>query len=270
MNLGKLPHLFRQIFQEGEKQISLDLDPYLFEQLAQARHIVALSGAGISAESGIPTFRGEEGLWKRFKPEELANFDAFLRNPELVSSWYAHRREIIDRVKPNPAHYALARMESLFEYVTVITQNVDGLHQRAGSTNVIELHGNIHRNYCVQCGKRFDYMQFDKSDQAPRCDECGGYIRPDVVWFGEQLPGDVVREAEQICAAADVMFSIGTSGVVYPAAALPRIAKNQQAFLIEINPEHTDISLIADLVIRAPAGQALPEVLKRYEKWTAK
>ncbi|MBS1272454.1 MAG: NAD-dependent protein deacylase [Candidatus Marinimicrobia bacterium] len=255
--------------QEDEKMDSpnLQLDPFLFEQVDKASHIVALTGAGISAESGIPTFRGEEGLWKIMRPEELANFDAFMENPDRVSEWYEHRREIIDNVEPNPGHKALASMQEEFDYVTIITQNVDGLHQRAGSENVIELHGNIYRNYCVDCKKRYDYNNLRPSEGAPICDECGGYIRPDVVWFGESLPMAAVNEAEQHAASADVMFSIGTSGVVYPAAGLPRMAKSHDAYLVEINPEHTDISLIADETIRMKSGIALPELLNQYHSW---
>lgn len=246
---------------------TMEVDPFLFEQLESAKHIVALTGAGISAESGIPTFRGEEGLWKKMKPEELANFDAFMDNPDRVSEWYAHRREIIDNVKPNPGHQALAEMETLFDYVTIITQNVDGLHQRAGSNNVIELHGNIYRNYCIDCGKRYDYGNMKNGQGVPTCDECEGYIRPDVVWFGESLPVDAIQEAERHAATADVLFSIGTSAVVYPAAGIPRTAKGHDAYLVEINPEHTDISLIADETIREQSGIALPELMNQYRHW---
>jgi len=252
---------------EDMEATELNVDPYLFERLGQASHIVVLTGAGISAESGIPTFRGEEGLWKKMRPEELANFDAFLNNPDRVSEWYAHRRDIIDHVEPNPGHEALAIMQEEFEYVTIITQNVDGLHQRAGSNNVIELHGNIYRNYCIDCGKRYDYGSLSRSSGVPVCDECNGYIRPDVVWFGESLPIAAVNEAEHHAAAADVMFSVGTSGIVYPAAGLPRVAKNHDAYLVEINPEHTDISLIADETIRMQSGKALPELLNQYRSW---
>lgn len=242
-------------------------DPYTFEILSEARHVVALTGAGISAESGIPTFRGEEGLWQKFSPEELANFNAFIENPELVSEWYEHRREIIQNVKPNPGHYMLAELEDLFQFVTIITQNVDGLHQKAGNSNVIELHGNIYRNYCIQCGKRYDYMKMKRQNDPPTCVECGGLIRPDVVWFGEPLPIETIQEAEHYATAADVMFSIGTSAVIYPAAELPRTAKNHNAYLVEINPEHTDISLIADESVRMESGKALPELLKQYKRW---
>mgnify|MGYP005839234771 CR=1 FL=1 len=249
-------------------QVDLNLDPFLFEQLDKASHIVALTGAGISAESGIPTFRGEEGLWKKMNPQELANVDAFMENPDLVSEWYEHRREIIDSVKPNPGHKTLVAMEDVFDYVTIITQNVDGLHQQAGSSNVIELHGNIYRNYCIDCGKRYDYNNLKRSKEGvPTCTECGGYIRPDVVWFGEPLPMAAIHEAERYASSADVMFSIGTSAVVYPAAGIPRLAKNHEAYLVEINPDHTDISLIADESIHQKAGIALPELMHQYLQW---
>jgi len=263
MILDKLKQLFGA---EVEYQ-EIVVDPLLYEKLAQANHIVALTGAGISAESGISTFRGEEGLWKKFKPQELANLKAFMNNPSRVSDWYRHRRDIIDNVKPNPGHNALVKMESEFKHVTVITQNVDGLHQRAGSTNVIELHGNIYRNYCINCGKRYDFDQLPKKKGIPICEECGGYIRPDVVWFGESLPPAAFNEAERSAASADVMFSIGTSAAVYPAAGLPRTAKAHNAYLVEINPEHTDISLIADDTVREPSGVALPNILHQYQEW---
>jgi len=245
----------------------IEFDPYFFEQLSGAKHLVALTGAGISAESGIPTFREEGGLWEKFRPEELASMEAFLNNPERVSDWYAHRRDIINHTSPNNGHMALAALENEFKYVTVITQNIDGLHQQAGSTNVIELHGNIHRNYCVSCGKRYDYDNFTFDSGIPKCDDCGGLVRPDVVWFGEPLSRDAIEEAERYTASADVMFSIGTSGVVYPAAGLPKIAKSHQAYLVEINPNHTDISLIADETFHGKAGEVLPQILRRYQQW---
>lgn len=251
----------------NNEDIDIEFDPFLFRQLTQAEHIVVLTGAGISAESGVPTFRGEEGLWKKLKPEELANFDAFIQNPDRVTEWYEHRRDIINKVKPNPGHYALAEMEEIFQFVTVVTQNVDGLHQKAGSSNVIELHGNIYRNYCIDCGKRYDYSDMKKANSVPTCDECSGFIRPDVVWFGESLPFDAVQEAERLAASSDIMFSVGTSAVVYPAAGLPRTAKGHSSFLIEINPEHTDLSYIADETIREKSGVALPALLREYKKW---
>jgi len=251
----------------ARKDLHMEIDPYLFEMLDNADHVVALTGAGISAESGIPTFRGESGLWEKFKPEELANFNAFLDNPDRVSEWYAYRREIINEVKPNPGHYALVEMERLFPHVTVITQNVDGLHQQAGSSHVIELHGNIYQNYCIDCGKRYDYGQLKSTNGVPQCDDCSGYIRPDVVWFGEQLPVEAIQEAEQYSASADVLFSVGTSAIVYPAAGLPRTAKAHDAYVVEINPEDTDISTIVDETIREPSGKALPELLKKYKTW---
>jgi NAD-dependent deacetylase len=246
---------------------TMDIDPFVFEQLEKADRIVALTGAGISAESGVPTFRGEEGLWKKLKPEELANFDAFIENPQRVTEWYEHRRDIIDNVKPNAGHYALAEMENIFPSVSVITQNVDGLHQKAGSTNVVELHGNIYRNYCIDCGKRYDYGNMVSFNGTPTCEECGGLIRPDVVWFGEMLPMEAINEADRLASNADVLFSVGTSAVVYPAAGLPRKTKAHNGFVVEVNPERTDISLIADESIREKSGVALPTLLQKYKKW---
>ncbi len=268
MIMQKVFQYIKTLWEGDMADSQFEVDPYVYEVLAEAKHIVALTGAGISSESGIPTFRGKEGLWKKFSPEELANFRSFMENPELVTEWYQHRREIINRVEPNPAHYALVDMENIFAYVTIITQNVDGLHQKAGSTNVIELHGNIFRNYCIDCGKRFDYNKLPLTNGIPRCTDCNGYIRPDVVWFGEALSTEAIQEAEHVTAAADVMFSIGTSAVVYPAAQLPRTAKYHDAYLVEINPEHTDISLIADTTIREPSGEALPQLLTHFQRWT--
>lgn len=234
-------------------------DP-LLEALTRAEHVVAFTGAGISAESGVPTFRGPEGIWGKFKPEELASMDAFMRNPALVWEWYTHRKTIIAAVQPNQGHVALARMERLFPRFTLITQNIDNLHRRAGSICVHELHGNIERSYCMSCGKQYPDFAPSGQGQIPRCQACGGIIRPDVVWFGEMLPEDEWEASADAAAAADVFFSIGTSAVVYPAASLPVMAKRSGAFLVEVNTEPTPLTGQADESLQGPSGTILPSL----------
>jgi NAD-dependent deacetylase len=236
----------------------------LISKIGKAHCVVAFTGAGISAESGVPTFRGNEGIWAKFKPEELANMDAFLRNPEMVWEWYAARKKVIAEVKPNPGHYALAEMEKIVPVVTVVTQNIDNLHRRAGSTNIFELHGNIERNFCMKCGKAYNNEFVLTAGRLPRC-MCGGLIRPDVVWFGEMLPEDEWNGAEKACRAADVLLSIGTSGVVYPAAYLPLEAKRSGAFIVEINPEPTPLTEYADEFLQGNSGVILPQLLERLK-----
>jgi len=232
----------------------------LHKKILSATSIVAFTGAGISAESGVPTFRGDEGLWKKFKPEELANFDAFMRNPDLVWEWYSYRKQIISKIQPNPGHYALAALERLVPQCAVITQNVDNLHRRAGSTTVYELHGNIERNYCIGCGRQFANQDIGQFNRAPRC-PCGGLIRPDVVWFGEMLPEDQWNASERAAETADVFLAIGTSAVVYPAASLPVIAKRSGAYVVEINLEYTELSRTADEVLLGKSGDILPQLV---------
>jgi NAD-dependent deacetylase len=241
------------------------LSDNILDKIASARNVVALTGAGISAESGVPTFRGTDGLWSKLKPEELANFDAFLKNPELVSEWYKHRREITRVAKPNAAHYALVEMEKMFSNFTLVTQNIDNLHRRAGSKNIAELHGNIERNYCLGCGKRFDGDDFDKNGSF-KCVECGGLIRPDIVWFGEMLPPDQWEMAENASANADVMYVIGTSAVVYPAAQLPMTTKRNGGRIIEINKEQTPVSEFADASFQGFASEVLSELLLKIKE----
>jgi NAD-dependent deacetylase len=233
----------------------------LLERLSSATSVAALTGAGISAESGVPTFRGSEGLWKKFKPEELASFDAFIRNPDLVWEWYSYRKKLIAEVEPNAGHYALADMEKLFQGFAVITQNIDNLHQRAGSTRVYELHGNIERNYCIDCGRRYRTQELASATSAPRCTDCSGLIRPDVVWFGELLPADQWALADRTARSADVFFSIGTSAIVYPAASLPLTAREAGAYIVEINAETTPLSEIADETLIGKAGEILARLV---------
>lgn len=235
----------------------------LVERLASARRVAVLTGAGISAESGIPTFRDPGGLWQQFKPEELANIDAFLANPELVQGWYHHRRVVAEETMPNPGHLALARLEELIGDFTLITQNVDNLHQRAGSGDVVELHGNITRNYCTDCGEPVESPGGGES--IARCAVCGGLIRPDVVWFGEMLPTDAFQRAELAARRCDVFLSIGTSAVVYPAAGLPLAAVEDGAYVAEINIEPSAISTYINESIQGRAGEILPRLVAEVE-----
>lgn len=237
----------------------------LARTVADCRRCVVLTGAGISAESGVPTFRGKEGLWGKFKPEELATMDAFVANPDIVWEWYSWRRELLDSIRPNAAHYALTQIEQLFDQFQLITQNVDGLHQAAGSKEVLEMHGNIRHNKCVDCNCPFEGKPNINPNRIPACQTCGGKIRPDVVWFGELLDPATIDRAFELSEKADLFFSIGTSSLVQPAAALPVAAARHGATLVEINPEHTPISEIADFYFPAPAGEFLPELMQRID-----
>ena len=234
--------------------------------IRSAKSVCVLTGAGISAESGVPTFRGEEGLWKKFKPEELANFPAFLRNPDLVWEWYAYRRKLIHDVKPNAGHYALVTLERAVEDFTLVTQNVDNLHRRAGSKSVVELHGNIERSYCIECGARVSEPDLDAQSGAPRCTQCGGLIRPDVVWFGEMLPVEAYSAADKAARRCDLFLCIGTSSVVYPAASLPYTALDHGAFVVQINREHTELSGRAHDTLLGQAGEILPQLVSCFSQ----
>ena len=223
--------------------------------------MAVLTGAGISAESGVPTFRGEEGLWKKYRPEELATFDAFSRNPDLVWEWYAWRRKLISDVDPNPGHYALVRLEEKVPTFHLITQNVDGLHAKAGSLAIFELHGNILRSRCVSCGLKSNTVDVDEEGGLPRC-SCGALMRPDVVWYGEMLPEDILRMAFEASSACDLFFSIGTSALVQPAASLPLTAQQADAYVVEINVEPTIISDRVDESIIGSSGDVLSRLLE--------
>jgi NAD-dependent deacetylase len=229
--------------------------------LIRKTRVVVLTGAGISAESGVPTFRGEEGLWKKFRPEELATFDAFMANPELVWEWYQYRRKIIEEIKPNPGHMALVEFQNYFDKFDLITQNVDGLHHQAGSKDIIELHGNIRMNKCIQCDKRYDTLEGTFPGNPPQC-PCGGNIRPDVVWFGEMLPEMAINYAFDVSSKCDLFFSVGTSAVVHPAASLPSIAKRNGAYVVEVNLTPTEISHLVDESLWGKSGEILPQLLK--------
>lgn len=248
----------------------MKFDQSFLKQINESKRLVFFTGAGISAESGIPTFRGKDGIWNKLKPEELANFDAFMLNPDMVWEWYNHRRKIIHDAMPNPGHLAIAEMQNLFEEVTVVTQNIDNLHRRAGSKKVFELHGNIERNYCINC-KTFYNEQPDFTNGVPKC-KCGGLIRPDVVWFGEYLPEDQFTGSEKAADASDIFFVVGTSAVVYPAAGLIYTAKQAGAFIVEVNIAETEISAICNASYFGESGKVLPalvEVLKEMNKANA-
>ncbi len=233
--------------------------------VATARHCIVFTGAGISAESGIPTFRGAGGLWERHRPEELATPEAFARDPELVWRWYRWRQEVVYKAEPNPGHRAISELEAIGVVKAVITQNVDGLHQRAGSRNVVELHGSLWRARCVKCGAVY---RLDKpvEEIPPRCPRCGGLLRPDVVWFGEPLPQDAWERAVELASRSDAVLVVGTSGVVYPAAYIPRVAKDHGAVVVEVNVEESAVTPIADFFLRGRAGDVLPRLVEEVKK----
>jgi len=236
-------------------------------QLAgNCRRVTVLTGAGISAESGVPTFRGKEGFWGKFRAEELATMDAFLANPDIVWEWYNWRRDLIGTVQPNPGHHALAQLEDHFDSFVLITQNVDGLHRRAGSTDILELHGNILRNKCAKCEQPIDVSGEIDPKKIPTCQQCGGKVRPDVVWFGEMLDSTVIERAFVEAERADLFLSVGTSAIVHPAASLPTAALRGGATLVEVNPERTPLTPLADYYIGEPSGQWLPKLLDALSK----
>ncbi len=222
-----------------------------------AQSIAVLTGAGISAESGIPTFRDAGGLWKNFRAEDLATPQAFARDPKLVWEWYDWRRSLIAKAEPNRGHHALADLEKRTANFTLITQNVDGLHDRAGATHLLKVHGDIWTLRCTLCGKERHDARPSFPDLPPHC-FCGGIERPGVVWFGESLPPEIWSQSEQAASAADVFMVVGTSALVYPAAGLVHLAKASGAKVVEVNPAETPVSGMVDFSWRAPAAQALP------------
>ena len=239
-----------------------EIPPDLAQKLRDARRVAVLTGAGVSAESGIPTFRdAQTGLWARYSPQDLATPEAFRRNPRLVWEWYAWRRELVASAAPNPAHLALAEIERRAPQFTLITQNVDSLHQRAGSRNVIELHGNITRTKCF--AEDTPVESWAATDELPpRCPRCGGPLRPDVVWFGELLPEAALLAAREAAATCDLFFSIGTSGVVEPAASLPFLALKRGAVVVIVNPDIQASPGPTLYGLKGPAGQVLPALVR--------
>jgi len=235
----------------------------IIEQIKDIQKIVFVTGAGISQESGIPTFRGKDGLWRNYNAMELATIDAFYKNPKLVWEWYNERRRNIFAAQPNLGHKAITELEKYTE-VVILTQNIDGLHQKAGSTKVLELHGSIVKIKCSVCDFK-DEMITEFSEIPPLC-KCGNILRPDVVWFGESLPQDVWQKAIIFSSQCDLMIIAGTSLVVSPANTLPIYAKQNNAILIEINPEKTEMSSEMDLVIRNTSASALPKFVSMFKE----
>ncbi|UCC73759.1 MAG: NAD-dependent deacylase [Gemmatimonadota bacterium] len=240
------------------------------DALAKAQLVVAASGAGMSKESGIPTFRdAQSGLWARYNPEELATRQGFAQNPARVWGWYNYRRGLIARRAPHAGHLALAALEELVPQVVVVTQNIDGFHREAGSSTILELHGNINRFKCFDqdhpVGIDVPVADTDAELEPPICPRCGSPIRPDVVWFGEMLPSGLFQQAETLSRACDVMLVIGTSGMVQPAAGLPFVAEAGGATVVEVNTEPSQVSHYASIFLQGPAGEILPQIVARLE-----
>lgn len=246
-----------------------DLIQQAAEIIKASTRIAVLTGAGVSKESGVPTFRDAmDGLWARFDPQQLATPQAFQANPKLVWDWYEYRREMVRQAKPNPGHFALAEIQRRCPETTLITQNVDDLHEQAGSTGVIHLHGNIARSKCFfDCQGSpthidLDSFVWDRENGPPACPHCGRWVRPDVVWFGETLPESELVAAQAASEQCDVMLVVGTSGLVTPAATLPGIAKHAGATVIEVNPDTSAITRTADVKLEGASGMILPRVVE--------
>ncbi len=236
-----------------------DIGP-LTQKLKQAKHVAVLTGAGISAESSVPTFRGNGGLWKQFRAIDLATPEAFSRDPRLVWEFYNWRRELISPLEPNSGHFALAEIERRAPRFTLITQNIDGLHKRAGSKHILELHGNLWWVRCTACGDLAEDLRVPLPD-LPSCPACGSLLRPHVVWFGETLDPVVLQAAYEAVQSCDLMLVIGTSGAVQPAASMGIEAKRNGATVVEINLDPTPYSDIYHLSIQGKSGEILPRLL---------
>lgn len=233
--------------------------------LDKASSVVFLTGAGVSRESGIPTFReAQTGLWENYNPEELATPQAFKRNPILVWQWYDHRRKKLNEVSPNPGHYAIAELEKLVPKVLVLTQNVDGLHRAAGSSDVVELHGNIREFFCFD--RQHPAANVPLGLEEPAKCHCGSLLRPAVVWFNEALPPDAMNRAQRELMNASVLLVVGTSSLVHPAAGLPLLALQKDIPVVEINPDDTPLTRLATYVLPGPSGKVMPQIVDALKK----
>ncbi|EID99872.1 SIR2 family NAD-dependent protein deacylase [Leptospira licerasiae] len=241
----------------------MQLSPIVIEKFKNSKNILALTGAGISAESGVPTFRGKEGLWKQYRAEELATPQAFHRDPGLVWEWYIWRMELISTKSPNPAHYALVELEKKRSNFHLITQNVDGLHKKSGSEKIIEIHGNIFRNKCVRCAKMYESV-IPELRKSTECPNCKSLVRPDVLWFGENYDTDLLNRAIFLAERSEIVFVIGSSGAVGIPVELARVAKENDAFVVEINIDPSGYSRYADLFLQGKAGEILPELIHYF------
>jgi NAD-dependent deacetylase len=231
------------------------------KRIAGAQRVSVLTGAGVSAESGVPTFRGPQGLWKKFRPEELATPEAFARDPKLSWEWYDWRRQKLSACRPNAGHEALVRLEQAVAEFTLVTQNVDGLHRAAGSRNVQELHGNVWRLRCTGCQSKVEDFRAPLPELPPRCN-CGSLQRPDVVWFGEVLPQEPLSRSVNAMSRTEVLLVVGTSALVHPAASLPLVAKQAGAVVVEVNTDETPLSPVADVTLLGPSAVILPELVR--------
>jgi NAD-dependent deacetylase len=254
-------------------RLSMTVSESIIEQAAgllrTCKQLTVLTGAGVSKESGVLTFRDAlDGLWAKYDPTQLATAGAFKADPKLVWDFYEYRRDLMRPAQPNPGHHALGELERRLPHTTIITQNVDDLHEQAGSKNVIRLHGRIAGNKCFyNCQGDptpvdISQIEWDRTSGPPACPHCGRWVRPDVVWFGEMLPPEALQRAAAVLRKTDVMLVVGTSGLVSPAADMPYTAKRAGAAIIEINPEASAISQIADIELRAPSGQVLPRIME--------
>jgi len=234
------------------------------EILKSAKKVTVLTGSGVSAESNVPTFRGKEGLWKKYRAQDLATPAAFERNPDLVWEWYGYRQKLVLGCDPNPAHKVITEMEKYFNDFMLITQNVDGLHERAGSKNILELHGNLFKARCTVGRIITDFTLGD--DPLPKCESCGALLRPHIVWFGESLDPMIIQLAVEHSEKCDTFLVVGTSALVQPAASLPLMAKRSGAKVIEINPDRTLITDYMDVSIRSKAGEVLPLIWEKLTK----
>jgi NAD-dependent deacetylase len=260
-----------QILRRAEMSVGLDESGVLIKKAAQdilgSHKTIALTGAGISVESGIPDFRSAEGLWSKYDPEEYAHISAFRSNPEKIWHMLGEMMELVLGAEPNPAHIALAELEQMGLLSSVITQNVDGLHQRGGSKKVIEFHGSNQWLVCLDCGYRQEATSFSFDDIPPRCPRCSSILKPDVVFFGEPIPWEAQNRSFEEARTCEVVLVVGTSAVVYPAAGIPTLAKQSGATVVEINMEPTALTgFVSDYLIQGAAGMILPEIVEELRK----